>query len=409
MKIGIILRELLVSGGGERQALMLAKEFIRRGHDVTVYATSYDKEKCFPLDVPLLPLNILPKNKLTEIRTRTLFLARFFASVRRESALARAITERIDPYTEVLCPSDNWGMRVGYYFKKKHPKVVSVVMLNDVFSARWTLMSDPLFGQKQPGGFGYFVNWLKDLLLIRDTRAQDFLAVPNDRLGKVVKKYFKVTSQTVRSGVDHERFKFIAHKPPNRGETIHLLSHAIFYLHRRFEDTINAVKILTDEGYKINLTVVGDYEHKKAAREYYQRLLALVERLHLQDVVTFAGRVSDADLVRYYAKADIFVTAAHLHTWGLVIFEALASGLPVVVSKTIGGAEILEGGKTAMLFNPFDPPSQATAIKKLISNPTLYERISREGNNFVRTRISWKRFAEDIMALVVKAREGRKK
>lgn len=403
MKIGVILRWLLVSGGGERQGLMLAKELIAGGHTVTIYTTAYDKEKCFPADTVSLPIQVLPDDAIAKLRARKFFLPRVFIASARESALARAVAEIIDPETEVLSPSDNWGMRVGFYFKKHHPHAASVVMLNDVYTARWTMFNDPLFGQKKKGAFRYFLSWVKDFLVIRDAKAQDAIVVPNNRLGKIVKKYFGLTSVTVPSGVDHERFIFTEHNLPHPGETVHLLSHAIFYIHRRFEDTIEAVRILIDGGFKVDLTIIGDFEHKQTAREYHRKLLDLVEKLNLKEVVQFVGRVSDKDLVRYYNEADIFVAAAHMHTWGLVIFEALATGLPVAISRTIGGAEILEEGRTAMMFNPVDPQSQADVLKRLLSDGVLYKKISREGNDFVRARISWSRFAEDMLSLFVKA------
>ena len=402
MKIAIILRELMVSGGGERQGLMLGKELIAMGHEVIIYTTAYDEKKCFPADTVTLPLNILPEQVLAEIRSRKYFLPRAWAASARASALARAIAERIDPDTEILSPSDNWGMRVGYHFKKHHPRAVSVVMLNDVYTERWTLLNDSLFGQKKKGPFRYFLSWLKDFLVIRDAKVQDAIVVPNDRLGKIVKKYLGLTSVTVRSGVDHNRFIFNEHSLPRFGKTVHLLSHAIFYIHRRFEDTIMALKILIDEGFKVDLVIIGDFEHKQAAREYHRKLLILVEKLNLKEAVQFVGQVNDEELVRYHREADIFVAAAHLHTWGLVIFEALSTGLPVVVSRTMGGAEILEEGRTAMMFNPFDPRSQADAIKRLLLDGALYKRISREGNDFVLARISWNRFANDMFSLFVK-------
>src|SRR5690242_1041935 len=48
MKIALIMHELLVEGGGERQCVSLARELLRMGHNVDLYTSAYDRERCFP-------------------------------------------------------------------------------------------------------------------------------------------------------------------------------------------------------------------------------------------------------------------------------------------------------------------------------------------------------------------------
>jgi len=421
MKIAIVLRELLMSGGGERQGIMLARELRERGHDVTIYSSAFDPKRCFPEETSSLPIKALPIEELQRIRTKKFFLPQTLAVGARESELARAVARLIPVSTEVINPNDNWGMRAAYYFKryahdslvytkdKRPKKPVSVVMLNDVDTARWTLFNDPLFKQPQKGPFKYFLSWLKDYAQFHFVRAQDTIVVLSDRTGGLVKKYFGREAVTVRSGVDHERFKFVPRKFPGEGKPLRLLSHGIFYIHRRYEDTIRAVDLLRKKGIDARLVIIGDYTHKAPAKKYFDSLQGLVQELKLESVVTFSGRVSDAELLQSFYDADAFVSAAHMQTWGLAPFEALATGLPAVVSTTIGASEILEEGKTAIKFEPGNPESQAMAIEGLFESREVYERLSRDGNAFVRGRLSWKRYADDMLALFERARTGRRK
>ena len=95
------------------------------------------------------------------------------------------------------------------------------------------------------------------------------------------------------------------------------------------------------------LLLVGDGSEKA-------RLEALVESLSAQNVV-FAGPVPHGELPAYYAAANFFVFPTLLDVWGLVVNEAMASGLPVLCSKYAGCAEeLIIPGQTGDVFDPAD-------------------------------------------------------
>lgn len=104
------------------------------------------------------------------------------------------------------------------------------------------------------------------------------------------------------------------------------------------------------------LLLVGDGSEKA-------RLEALVESLSAQNVV-FAGPVPHGELPAYYAAADFFVFPTLLDVWGLVVNEAMASGLPVLCSKYAGCAEeLIIPGQTGEVFDPTD----TTTFSKLLA------------------------------------------
>jgi glycosyltransferase involved in cell wall biosynthesis len=96
--------------------------------------------------------------------------------------------------------------------------------------------------------------------------------------------------------------------------------------------------------------------------------------------------------MRVYQEADIFVFPAHNQTWGLVVFEAMASGLPVVVSNTTGASEVLTHMKNALIFNSKNYNEMADMIEMLISDLRLYENIRLNGSKFVKENISWYKY-----------------
>ena len=411
MKIGIILRLMTIAGGGERQAIMLAKELQVMGHDVSLYTTKKDSARCFPDDVRGTPVRALLETEYPVFRRNFLSqlpVIRVFFSERRENFLAQKLAGTISPDTEVIIPNDHWGARVAQFFKFTHSGAVSVLMLNDLDLARWSLFDDPLFGRRSKivKSLKWPFLWCLDYYERHNfLLKQDIIAVLNDRTAEYLKKYVGIKAVVVRSGVESNNFEYRERHPLDKSKDISLFSHGIFYIHRRFEDIIDAVSILLKRGIKTRLMIAGDYVHKKSAEEYYKFLVQKTKDNGVFDRVIFAGAVSEETLKDFYKNSDIFVSVAHLQTWGLAVFEALSSGLPAVISKTIGASEVLTNGENALFTEPADPKSIADAVERLVTDSALYVKVSEQGNQFVRANISWRRYAEAMLALCLKAQE----
>ena len=82
--------------------------------------------------------------------------------------------------------------------------------------------------------------------------------------------------------------------------------------------------------------------------------------------MNYIGNVKHKDLIRYYNEADIFIFASSCETFGMILLEAMASGLPIACSKISSMPEILK--QNGEYFNPKDPESISKAIMKIISN-----------------------------------------
>jgi len=114
-----------------------------------------------------------------------------------------------------------------------------------------------------------------------------------------------------------------------------------------------------------HLTIVGD----GPMRDPWQ---TLCNSLGLQSQVTFAGDVSDPDLPATYQKADVFVLPANARAeaFGLVLLEAMASGLPCITTELgTGTSWIVQDGTTGLVVPPRDPPKLAEAICQLRDDP----------------------------------------
>ena len=121
---------------------------------------------------------------------------------------------------------------------------------------------------------------------------------------------------------------------------------------------------------------------------------ALRERLG--DHATFLGWLGGTELARAYASADAFLFASQTDTFGQVLLEAQASGLPVVAVKAGGPASLIEHGHTGLLAAP-EADALADKLISLVSSPLLAERLRRAALAAVHGR-TWEASLERLAA-----------
>ena len=101
----------------------------------------------------------------------------------------------------------------------------------------------------------------------------------------------------------------------------------------------------------------------------------------LGDRVRFAGPLTGAELDQSYAAADLLVLASRAETYGMVVTEALARGLPVVAAEVGGLPEALghgaEGVAPGLLVPPDDPAALGAALRAWLGNAALRGRLRR--------------------------------
>jgi 1,2-diacylglycerol 3-alpha-glucosyltransferase len=104
------------------------------------------------------------------------------------------------------------------------------------------------------------------------------------------------------------------------------------------------------------LILLGDGELK-------EELIEKIETLKLQKHVIMPGFLQYGTLPHYYALATVFIHSSTSEQWGLVVNEAMASSLPVLVSDQCGCAEnLVQDGVNGFVFNPFDVEDMAQKI-----------------------------------------------
>lgn len=98
--------------------------------------------------------------------------------------------------------------------------------------------------------------------------------------------------------------------------------------------------------------------------------------------VTFTGQLHGEDLAQVYASCDLFVFPSRTDTFGVVLIEAQASGVPVVVSSDGGPSECLIPGETGAVVNEINPANLCAAIDSLLASPSAHTRMSEAAREF---------------------------
>ncbi|HSJ46222.1 MAG TPA: glycosyltransferase family 4 protein [Euzebyales bacterium] len=141
----------------------------------------------------------------------------------------------------------------------------------------------------------------------------------------------------------------------------------------------------------VRLCVVGE----GAQRERCQQMIPS----SIRHDALFVGHVDDAEKARYFASADLFVAPnVGGESFGIVLLEAMAAGLPVVASDIPGFRTVMRDGHQGRFVRPGDAPGLAGTILTLLSNDKLRDAMSREGRRHA-AGYDWSGVAAQLEAL----------
>ncbi|MCL4534357.1 MAG: glycosyltransferase family 4 protein, partial [Bacteroidetes bacterium] len=142
----------------------------------------------------------------------------------------------------------------------------------------------------------------------------------------------------------------------------------------------------------------GEIPHKLVlggARGWlYDRIFARVHELSLEEDVLFTSYIPYHELPLWYNLADIFIYPSLYEGFGLPPLEAMACGTPVVTSSGSSLPEVV--GAAAMTVDPLDVSAIASAIARVLNEPSLRERLKAEGPRRA-ARFSWTNAAEQTL------------
>ena len=119
--------------------------------------------------------------------------------------------------------------------------------------------------------------------------------------------------------------------------------------------------------------------------------------LGIEKSVKFLGFIKHNELPKHYSETDLFVLPSRRESFGLVLAEAMAAGLPVVSTRVGAIPEVVKDGETGLLVPPDNPQKFADAVNFLLSNPQKMKMMSEKGRERARKYFTWDKVAERVL------------
>ena len=359
--------------GGVAHTLSLAEGLARLGHRVHVYALSVEKGFFRQVSVPytLIPCPAVDYKSIDE-----------------------KIEDYIRIYSEYLA-----SMKEGY----------------DIYHAEDCISANALLNLRKSGLIQSFVRTVhhvddftsKSLVecQLRSILEPDYLIVVSKFWERELSFRYSLSPVVINNGVDIEKFNIreaenwkgkAKEKFSVKGCKVML---SIGGIEPR-KNTLTALRAFSiansyfkAKGERLIWLIGGGetlFDYRTYREEFFSEIKKL--RLKLNEEVIILGSVPEDSMAELYRAGDVFVFPSIKEGWGLVVLEAMASGLPVIASGIEPMTDYLRDGKNALLVSPMHYESLAQQIIRVLEKPQLQDRLTRNGKKTAQT-YSWRNTA----------------
>jgi glycosyltransferase involved in cell wall biosynthesis len=128
-----------------------------------------------------------------------------------------------------------------------------------------------------------------------------------------------------------------------------------------------------------------------------QRIADAVRSAGLEDEVSMVGEVSDEELARWYSQSDLFVLFSQYEAFGLVFFEAMAYGAPVLTHDVGANRELLTRG--AVVIPRFDQDQAVLELVRLVNDEEYRRELGRDAQEYTLAEFTWPAVAEKYLGI----------
>lgn len=161
---------------------------------------------------------------------------------------------------------------------------------------------------------------------------------------------------------------------------------------KNLETLIQIYHLSLQMGYDWNFIIAGD---GMAARSLEAEMQGAY----------FTGKLDHASLAELYASADVFLFPSISETYGNVVAEAMASGLPIVLANGGGSRDLIQNGVSGFLCDPFDPKEYLRYLIQLQTNEAFRKELSAcalQASTVFNWDLLAERYCEDVLRLTYK-------
>jgi len=358
-----------VHGGSAEVPYHLSKELAKIGHEVAVYTSDFKLSQDY--------IDSIPEVKVHYFRTWSSW-ANFYVT----PGMMKEAKRRIRHFN--IIHMHNYrsfqNMVVAYYAKKYNvPYVLQAHgSLRTFLQKRWLKGTfDAIWGYKI----------LKDaskVIAVTSIEAEQYksMGVSEDKI------------EVVPNGIDLSEFDNL----PERGEfrkkySLNDSQKIILYLGRihKIKGLDLLVKAFTELSKHLNeakLVIVGPDDG------YLSSLKKLIAELGISDRVLFTGPLYGQEKLRAYVNADVYVLPSSYEIYGITVLEAMACGIPVIVTDRCGIADVVVG--QAGLVVPHDKEQLQHALLHMLGDDKMRPQFGESGKLLVREQFSLEKMTERV-------------
>jgi len=213
--------------------------------------------------------------------------------------------------------------------------------------------------------------------------------------GRRFKDIYGITPHIINYGIDYDYFADYKGDAVERNG-----SHNFTVLHvgmltpqKGQIESLRAIHKLRDQIPGIRLILAGFGQG-----EYLFSLNAFIRSRNLEDIVLFEGHVDRERIRELYHTSDVLLHPIGPQGGWLAPFEAVASKLPVVVSKEMTASQLINKKKIGVVTDDF-----AEALSDIYKNRSKYEKMAGERAEWVRDNLSWDNFCEKMLGVFHRA------
>ena len=172
----------------------------------------------------------------------------------------------------------------------------------------------------------------------------------------------------IPNGIDLNRYQTVTPLPVDAPGPVVIGTIARLDRQKALPDLLRAARTLVDGGLDVRVLIAGDGPERHALADQ-------TRTLNLQDRVTMLGFVEDVP--RVLGQLRVFVLPSLWEGFGLATLEAMAAGLPVVVTDVPGSRDLVRHEQTGLIVRPGHPDALANAIRRYLDDPALAGSVAR--------------------------------
>ena len=279
----------------------------------------------------------------------------------------------------------------------------------DIYHAQDCLTANALFCLREKRLIPHFVrtvHHIEDYSSIylqqcqdKSIQEADLCVTVSDRVQEEVQKQYQIKAPRVINGVNTHDFEVISHESKaSLKQRLGLTGTPLYLTVGGVEPRKNSINLLSafalikKEIPNAQLAIAGGatlFDYQSYRDDFFE--LAKDLNLYPSESLILTGVLSQEDLCCLYQLADVFVFPSLKEGWGLVILEAIASGLPIITSNHAPFTEFLTPDQ-ALLIDPQDPNAIAQAMKKILEPPLAQALIQRSQSILV--NYTWEKSAK---------------